>query len=97
MPKVRLQGRQAETTGPAHHMPFRWRVLGASQAMFLESEEFAVDQALAAGSLSPLPEPCGVGGETDWFIPRTVGGIESAPRALSLAPFTQRPKPTYMT
>lgn len=37
--------------------------------MFLESEEeFAMDQILAAGSLSPLPESCGVGDETGSFL-----------------------------
>lgn len=44
--------------------------------MFLESEEeFAMGQILAAGSLSPLPEPCGVGGETGPFP-----GHTSSPR-----------------
>lgn len=62
MPKVRLKVRPAETTGPAHHRP-------NIKSYFLESEEeFAMDQTPATGSVTPFPEPCGLGGEVVAFL-----------------------------
>lgn len=67
--------------------------------MFESEEEFAMDQILAAGSLSPLP---GVGGETGPFLGQYQQpqdrweAYSPAPRAWPLTPFTQRPKQTHV-
>lgn len=61
-----------------------------------------MDQTLAAGSLSPLPEPCWVGGETGPFLGQSQQSQDRweayspAPRAWPLNPFTQRPKQTHV-
>lgn len=67
--------------------------------MFLESEEdFTVDQTLHAGSLSPFPEPCGVGGEAvahSWGCTSSlrIGGERKVQHP---GPGPQRPKQTHM-